>query len=736
MSGTNQVQPRAAERPTESYARRRGLRVLALSACLLLGRIAPAAAQMPGDANCDGVINNADATALAMAIFRGSLCLEADANLDAVLSAADFPAYVAQLAGPLESPTPTLTSTPSATATITPTATATTTPTKTSTATPTATPTLPICPTEGAKLEVSLDNQSGAAAFTAVLSGELLEPTCRNNAMLPTSYELTSSDAVALVSDLAPGLWVHHVRIDEPEQHQRQHRRSLLLANAGPNRIGFTVFASTFTVRNPADGSGSDTLRDALRNVDGAAKPHLIQFDEVTFPAGEPTSIVLASQLPSLATDRVSIDGFDATGAAGNRIVDADGRNITGLAISGAFNTVSGLRIRNAGGNNRDVVSISGANAKGNLIENCIVDHAATGDGIGIDAGAGADFLQTANVVRDCEVFAASDKGIKVTTNAYARIERTWLHDNANGGLQSTLSANVLANDNLAERSSGDATAQNGFSVNGASPDTPGIPSQLLAEGNIARFNNGNGLSLRGYSIGFISNNYLAANNRDGIRLSFEGDLPSAVIEGSTAACNAANGATLDGAAEGDFGGGALGSLGANAFTQNNLPGGFENFQNLSGANAAAINNQWEHCGTGVTCNEQAVADYDIGDHGRITTFAPATAHRSGHAPAVSAVRPSSGKAGDLVRIFGNGFNAIDGHDAERCADLSVRNRCAPLRGNCVRLGDVPAALEAVTPTMLVIRLPFSCVEPVQLTVTTQGGGISAPVTVCNHSQP
>jgi hypothetical protein len=290
--------------------------------------------------------------------------------------------------------------------------------------------------------------------------------------------------------------------------------------------------------------------------------------------------------------------------------------------------------------------------------------------------------------------------------------------------------------DNLVERSIGEATAQNGFSVNGSAPESEAVPSQLFAYGNIARFNGGNGLSLRGYSVGFLDGNYFSANQRDGIRLSTEGQNPSAVIEGSSAVCNAVNGATVEGMAQGDFGGGSLGSRGGNAFTQNNLPGGNENFLNLTGDTAFAVNNQWEHCGTAATCTEQTVADYDISDHGRLTLFKPAQAHRTQRAPAITALRPSSGTAGDLVRIIGSGFNAIDGHDAQQCADLTVRNRCAPLRGNCVRLGDVPALLEAVTPTMLVIRLPFTCVEPVPLTVTTQGGGISAPVLICTNAVP
>ena len=101
-----------------------------------------------------------------------------------------------------------------------------------------------------------------------------------------------------------------------------------------------------------------------------------------------------------------------------------------------------------------------------------------------------------------------------------------------------------------------------------------------------------------------------------------------------------------------------------------------------------------------------AIAAYDISDHGALTVFAPAQAHRNGRAPAVTGVRPSKAMAGELLRILGSGFNVIDGHAADStCPDVARRNRCVPQRGNCVRINGVPAGVEAVTPTMLVVRL-------------------------------
>jgi hypothetical protein len=707
---------------------------------------AVAVAQQTGDANCDGRIDSEDLAALTAALFTGTDCAGADANGDQTWTAADLPALMETILAPIvpgtptetrtptESRTPTQTPTQTSTPTTTPTHSRTPTPSATVTPTPTSTPTLQVCSGATADLEIVVDNRSGADSFAATLSGMLAEPTCRDpNGR--SSYEISSTVRRSTITGLAPGVWVHTLRGETPAFGQIQHRRSLLLAGAGGNRLSFTLFASVIKVDEASDSGDGTTLRAAILAANAAAKPSLIRFDEGVFPAGVPVTIRLASALPPLSSQNVTLDGIDSSGQRGNRIIDADGRAIPGLVITGASNHVIGIRVRNSGENNRDVLSINGSGARGNVIEQCIIDTAATGDGIGIDAGAGGDFLQSANVIRDCEIFGASDKGIKVTTASYARVERSWIHDNPNGGLQATLSGNVFARDNLIERNSG-ATAQNGLSVNGAAEQSPALPSQLFATGNIARFNSGNGLSLRAYSIGFISDNYLAGNGRDGIRLATAGESATALIEGTTVACNATNGAAVEIGTGGDFGGGAAGSMGQNAFTQNNLREGFENFQNLTGAAVSAVNNQWHHCGTAMRCNDLAVAAYDLSDQGRLTAFLPTVAHRSGQAPVITGVRPSRGERGDLVRIFGRGFNAIDGHDAEQCSDLSIRNRCSPLRGNCVRTGSIAATVEAVTPTMLVIRLPFSCVEPVPLTVLTQGGATSAEFPFCTNAVP
>src|SRR5262249_3721627 len=156
----------------------------------------------------------------------------------------------------------------------------------------------------------------------------------------------------------------------------------------------------------------------------------------------------------------------------------------------------------------------------------------------------------------------------------------------------------------------------------------------------------------------------------------------SAVVEGTSAVCNAVDGAVVADTSTADFGGGAQGSPGNNAFTQNNLPGGGANLRNATATDVAAINNQWDDCGRETTCNDDAIATFELSDHGVNTLFTPAQAHRSQMPPILTGAAPATGEQGDVLRIFGTGFNVIDGHFSEgQCADVTGRNRCVPLRG-------------------------------------------------------
>lgn len=676
--------------------------VALLLSALCLAAPSPAAADFSDTAAViDAIFNDP---------FGGS-----DRNGDSRVNAADVVAVLLQL------PTPT----PSATPSPSPTATATTRP----------------CPTAGAALAIAVDNLSGLEEISILVSGERLAGECAAGT-LATAYTQTfvcsgtGTTTCGQLAALAPGSWRHSLQVLLPDTGQLQHQRLLLIAGEVANRADHTVFATVWSITTTAN-AGDGSLRKALQDAAGAAKPLLLQFDPLVFPPGVLTAVGLEFALPALAADDVTIDGTDETGASGNRVIDANALPIGALAITGARNRLIGLRLRNAGSNNRDVLNINGPAADGNVVERTLIDTAGSADGIGVDQQAGKDFAAGANVIRDCEITGAADKGIKVTTGAYARIERSWVHDNANGGIQATLGGHVQAIHNLVERNRG-ASAQNGLAANAMDDDgTPTAASELVTWGNLARGNGANGISVRAFSIARLRDDYLAANGSSGLRVFNDvGPAASAVVQGTSMVCNGVDGAVVANGSTADFGGGGSGSPGHNAFTQNNLPAGGSNLRNASASLVNATNNQWEHCGGGSACAEEQIAADDLSDHGRNTAFVPAQAHRA-QLPVITAVAPAKGERGELLRIFGSGFNVIDGHFAEdNCADVAGRNRCMPVRGNCVQIGGVAATVEAVTPTMLVVRWPFTCVEPVTLVVKVDQGptvAISEPFSVCTN---
>ena len=724
---------------------------------------AAASAQISGDADCNLRLETADLTAAVLATYNGSACATADGNADRRLSAADITAVVRALSAPLvPTATPTLTETPtqsvtwtptmtltpslSPTASVTLTPTVTPTPTVTTTPTATATPTVTLtatrtpthtpfptpsisCPTAAA-LRVSIADESSGAATQRHLQGRRLLATCRNDSGLAESYSIDAVSAATAVANLAPGVWIHSLSTSLGQQ---QHQASLLLANTSTNQVAFIAYASVFTVTTAEDRSGAGSLRDALNAAPTSAKQLLIQFDETVFPPSQETVVRLVQALPHLSASNVTIDATTSDGGTGARVVDVAGLSAGAIEITGSSNAVIGLGFRNGGGSDRDLVSISGPGAHHNAIERCVIRNT-SGDGIGIDGGAGSDLDASANVIRNCDISAVADKGVKITTDSYARLEDNWLHDNANGGVQATLSGHLYARDNLIERSGG-ASAQNGLAANGAAPTSLLIASEVHTDGNIIRSNGANGISVRSYSYADLNNDYVSDNVSSGIRVFDQGITPgaTAMVEGCAFACNAVNGAVVADSSTADFGGGGLGSSGNNAFTQSGETDA--NLRNANGVDLLALNNQWEHCGTGNSCDEMGIAAHDLSDHGLHTRFAPAQAHRSGLAPVLQSTRPTKALAGAVVRILGTGFNVIDAHaNGAACPDLSLRNSCNPVRGNCVRIDGVAALLEAVTPTMLAVRMPFSCVEPKSLTVQTQGGGTSTPIPICTNA--
>lgn len=663
-----------------------------------------------------------------------------DVNGDGVVSAADVVTAVWASLGatpptpwlwsPTPTATPTDTATPTNTATPTATATRTSTPTVTRTATPTATPTItptpPPCPNgAAASLEIHFTGVPRSPRSTAVVAGELLFLSCLPAAERQTSYTVVvTTDGPTVVEGLAAGVWVHRLTVLEPPSGQVQHRRTVLVAGARPHRIRWQQFANVYVVDQAGDSADTaGTLRRAIEFANGSSGPTLIRFADEVFPPGQPTVIRLRRALPTLLGDGITLDGVDASGATGTRIVDAAGGGFPALVVRGARNRIIGMTFRNAGGRDRDVLSIAGPDAQGNVIEACRVEGSANADAVGIDDGAGSDFGATANVVIDSMLLGAADKGAKVTGGAHARFENNWILHNANGGIQATLGGRVYARDNLIEWNEG-ATAQNGLSVNGAHPLRPEDPALLFAEGNLVRHNAGAGVSVRAYSAVFLRGNVFTANGRDGARVQPVLGTPSPALraDNNTFACNNTAGMVVETNTIVDLGGGPFGGLGANLFACNAPLVPRRNLVFLDSSVLFARGNFWEHCPAAGACSATSVRNGDIGGNAALVELDPVLPGVLPQPPEVHQVRPLVATAGTLLRIVGRGLASSW---SLPCSDGGpVCDSADPPR---VFVGGIAATLEAMSPGVLFVRMPFTCFGPTSLEVRTNGGTTTVP---------
>ncbi|GBD25877.1 hypothetical protein HRbin30_01204 [bacterium HR30] len=618
---------------------------------------------------------------------------------------------------PTNTPTPSATPTPSNTPTRTPTPTPSRTPTQTPT--PTITPTPPPCPPDGAaSVEIDFQNGELLPDATALVSGELLFPSCNTDSPLATNYSgQVSATGTASFEGLVPGVWIHHVAVLQPPTGQVQHRQGLVVAGPTPNRLRWRLFASVYTVTTPDDRNDSAlSLRAALERANTSLAPTLIRFDDAVFPPGQPVTVLLRSALPPLTGGNITIDGYDAGGNAAFRIIDANGGAYPALAIRSARNHVLGLTLRNVGGTDRDVVSIAGPSAFGNAIEDCLIEGSTTGDAVGIDDRAGRDFAATANVIRNSVIRGANDKGIKVTTGAHARVERNWVIHNGNGGVQATLGGRVLVRDNLIEHNEG-SSAQNGIAVNGAHPASPEDPALLLADGNLVRRNAGAGVLVRAQSAAYLRANVFAHNARDGGRAQAVDAAGSPAVRADENAfvCNRSAGFVVESDTQVDFGGGAFGGTGGNLFAWNGSGQPRRNFVHAARTPLFARGNYWERCTAPGNC-EGVVIDQDIAGNTTQAALTPALAASTAQTPLVRAVRPRVAQAGELVRVIGAGFfpqtsSFVCAGEGGSCEDAF-----------CVTVNGIPATVEAATPTSVFLRMPMTCFGPSTLEIRTPEG--------------
>ena len=611
------------------------------------------------------------------------------------------------------------------------------------------------CPQSGAALAVSLE-RSVSGPVTAIVLGNLGTASCEAaDDSLATSYaqvltcQPDDPETCKVEFDgLQPGTWVQRIAVSEGEASgQQQGRVELLLdRRAGVHGLAWPLYRSVQTVDSLGDASGcTGCLRAAIAAANAGPKPALVQFAPDL--AG---TIVLAAALPALSTGQVTIDGIDNDGVALTRTIDGNGRDAAALKITSDHNQILGLRVTEVGGNS-DAVLIEGPSANGNLLDSlqvigrafkpcgtsgvgcmlhglCIettpqAPHGVCGDdGIAVRNFAGAG---EANRISRCAVTAARDKGIKVSDRGVAVVERSLLIGNTDGGLQSTLGGSVSANENLCIANRG-TTSANGLAVNGAAAGSLD-PGQLQTRGNLSMHNALRGISVRSLSVAELHDDFVCGNGAlgggNGVGLAVldaAGFSATASAAGIGVLHNADAGVVVSNASRASFA--PDGAPGENAFAFNGRRQGSPmNFRNLSSLAVAAQGNAWEHCGAAAMCDVASVQALDVfsADFQAPVAVVPALTPRRRAAPRITEVSPSMAVAGELVHIYGTGFDAIDGA-GRACQTIAAANTCRPLHGNCVFVGQVPAEVIAVTPTMLVIRAPFTCVEPVQLQARTR----------------
>ena len=502
---------------------------------------------------------------------------------------------------------------------------------------------------------------------------------------------------------------------------------------------------------------------------------------------------------------RVTVDALDAdaepggvvltVGTCDNSLLRVYGSDVVlrGLVLLGSTDPAPSVAV--------DTIAIAGPATRRTRLEQCTIVGPTLGDAVSIQDGAGGFDGGAASeiaVVRS-EVRGAEDKGIKVLSGGVGRVERSCVHDNLNGGIQVTLGGTATAIENVVQHNRG-GPAENGLLVGVPADEVQ--PNVLTTRGNVVRFNGARGISVVNNATATLVDDVVADNYRVGLRIetALPDIAPEVTVRGSAFACNYAAGlcasetkpcrvddecalgacdpASGPTAVKGggvalaecgdpgclapdvDLGLGGL-ATGRNAFTLNANPGASApSGINVSSAIVAASDvpvagNQWEHCDTPEVdpvnpnkCNMTQVASLDVRVAAGTTALdlGTPTGPRHGPNPVVTGITPPRPRAGELVRVYGGLFNAIDGaacHPAGLPADrcdarnpaIVTRNAASVAQGNhvTVTMDGVAYAAEVhqVTPSMLVFAMPVDCQTPATLTVA-RGNDVAMPVTLCD----
>src|SRR5438876_4857579 len=707
----------------------------------------------------------------------------------------------------------------------------------------------PVCPGT-ATLTVFVENLSGTPTIAVELDGELAADTATCGGSGATSYRETvtcTGSGVVRCGQLAalqPGTWVHRLSVTVPGSATQQQAQRLVLVAGSPaevsNALVWTVYPQTFVVQAATAAELQARLDAATAYTRANPGPALVTFSADAFPGTTaPQRIYLLQPPCSLDVthnrcspggtwdgwtagvcflgDRIGVDALDRSAQPGGVILSVGtcGRQV--LRLYGSDNVLRGLVFEGSRKPNPkppcqvDTVAMTGARARRNRIEQSLFVGPTCGDTVSVDSDAGQpdDDGPGDNVIVDGRITNAADKGGKVDCGGFLTIERTCLHDNRNGGIQSTLGGHVVAIENVVQHNVA-GSAQNGLTVKGAADR-----STLVTEGNVVRFSGGRGLSVTDNAEATFQDDYVADNQFAGSRVETTASgpvdaMPAARFHGVALVCNRQAGLTgtcdpppggvempcttvedcctgSDGTvdagcvattrcAPGSFPSGfgaviaeAAGHAapdvsygdalqpGRNAFTSNRNTSAGANFRVPdSTAAVPAEGNQWEHCATGSPCSNVA---QDISPPDGPIDLGAIPDPRATDGFGLVRVTPPRPRVGEVVRVYGEVFDAIAGNPVAgtgNCADLPV---CAPdgtcPTGPCVS-GTCPCSIaspavqlrnaqsganririeaedgtvladatgardfypDAVTPTMLAFRMPFDCFAPLTLEVS------------------
>ncbi len=583
------------------------------------------------------------------------------------------------------------------------------------------------------------------------------------------------------------------------------HPRTFVVTEPTPESLRTQLDAAAAATAGGASSALVTFARDAFP---GAGQPRTIELGRLRCDPDPARSAALC-----FAGNRVVVDGLDADGRPGGVVLSVGAGNHSLLRLYGSDDELRGLVLAGSTApqlqSQQDTVVVVGTDARRNRITQSIVLGPKLGDGVSVEAGAGGG-NGGAIVIDDSELRGAQKKGLIVSTGGRALLRQSCVADNGEGGVHAVLGGNVAAVENLIQHNV-PGRSGHGLAAGGGGTE----PSVLGTHGNIVRFAGGRGLSIVDDAVGVFDADYVADNQFAGSAVASTvtgtGVGPRASFRGVALVCNRNAGVSgscqpqlgdegvpcatdLDccgtdqgccatdpncqapltckqlsfsrgfGAVQSPADGrpapavdyGDDGSPGRNAFAWNRNHATGANFVvNVPGATVPAVGNQWERCGPGATCDVAAVGQNGTGDvrlaTGATVRLGTPPGPRAG-TPTLTAVSPARPAAGKLVRVFGTGFNAVDGTACGR--DLAPPSPCSDENGaveqqnrqtgaNRVRIltgtGTILATLypHAVTPTMVAFRMPFDCFAPLLLEVSKRapdGTRPAARIAVCDRA--